>query len=148
MDVVPGSPLERFLTQIKGPPAAGCTLNGSRMLSDPECASPQDRARVLESMSEFAEIHAKASVSGQSAVPAEDDETQHYTCFVSVPEVMRQKTPTGRLRVIELNGGRKGPVDRGECTNLLRDVARYVREHYLPNTSDARFSVLALAPPE
>ncbi|KAJ7767487.1 hypothetical protein DFH07DRAFT_1011365, partial [Mycena maculata] len=54
----------------------------------------------------FADIHAQA---GQSAVPTNLDTDLPFTCFVS-----RGK------HIIELDGRRTGPIDRGECTDLLK----------------------------
>ncbi|KAF8233066.1 hypothetical protein L208DRAFT_1458704 [Tricholoma matsutake] len=35
-------------------------------------------------------------------------------------------TKTG-MRLVELNGTRGGPIDRSECEDLLRDMAKYVK---------------------
>ncbi|OCH93699.1 cysteine proteinase [Obba rivulosa] len=126
VETMPESPLATFIAECRG-------------------KTPQQRAKLLEASPPFAKIHAEAVVSGQSAVPSVEEEMDlHYTCFASLSDPSR----TGSSRLVELNGGRKGPVDRGECTDVLRDVAKYLKEHYLPNTSSAHFNVLVLAASE
>ncbi|THH02647.1 hypothetical protein EW026_g212 [Hermanssonia centrifuga] len=53
----------------------------------------------------------------------------------------------GERRLIELDGRRVGPIDRGVCTNLLEDAARFVKENYMKQTKSMEFSMIALAPP-
>ena len=76
--------------------------------------TPDERAKLLETTSLFADIHAAAATAGQTEVPHNLDTDLHFTCFVE----SAHKDGTGS-RVIELDGRRKGPVDRGQCTNLL-----------------------------
>ncbi|KAJ7801916.1 peptidase C12 ubiquitin carboxyl-terminal hydrolase 1 [Mycena olivaceomarginata] len=68
---------------------------------------------VLETTPLFADIHAQAASSGQSAVPTDLDTNLHFTCFAR--------------GVVELDGRRNGPIDRGACTDLLA-----VRPHLYP----------------
>lgn len=71
--------------------------------------TPIERSRLLEVTSHFAHIHLAAATSGQTeAPPAEEEPNGHFTCFVQV---------AGRL--LELDGTRTGPIDRGQCTELL-----------------------------
>ena len=44
----------------------------------------------------------------------------HFTCFVQAPDPPRGdiESPNPR-RLLELDGRRVGPIDRGESTNLL-----------------------------
>jgi len=72
--------------------------------------TPEERAKILESTPLFANIHASAASAGQTAVPDDLDTNLHFTCFVQAPG----------MRLIELDGRRTGPVDRGECDDLLR----------------------------
>ena len=83
--------------------------------------SPLERSKLLETTSLFANIHAEAASSGQTSVPVNLDTDLHFTCFVQAPEAASRETetPTKTMRLIELDGRRAGPVDRGECTNLL-----------------------------
>ncbi|KAF8229157.1 cysteine proteinase [Tricholoma matsutake] len=56
-------------------------------------------------------------------------------------------TSTG-MRLVELNGTRGGPIDRGECEDLLRDTAKYVKEMYVAQSPSMCFSMLALVAPD
>jgi hypothetical protein len=96
----------------------------------PAAKSPEKRADSLSTTPHFASIHAATSKMGQSAQVA--DTEFHFTCFVQAPEqdfrkaarkeqmpvsAMLEKT-TG-MRLIELDGRRAGPIDHGECKELL-----------------------------
>jgi len=124
--------------------------------------TPEERAHLLETTPLFANIHAETADSGQTSASAADMNTDlHFTVFVTAPEAEfreiaatdpghsatmpdagLEKT-TGK-RVIELDGGRVGPIDRGECKDLLRDVASYVKKEYIAASSSVKFSMLAL----
>jgi len=67
---------------------------------------------------------------GQSAPVAETD--LHFTCFIEAPEqdfrkaARQEEVPatamleqTTGMRLIELDGRRAGPIDHGECGDLL-----------------------------
>ena len=86
----------------------------------------------------FSNIHADSAVSGQTVAPTDPavEPEGHFTCFVQAPEaefrqraseaaisatdedVSKMDGSTG-MRLVELNGSRGGPIDRGECENLL-----------------------------
>lgn len=66
----------------------------------------------------FANIHAEAASGGQTAVPTDLKTNLHFTCFVRAPSVRGPGSPGG-YRIIELDGRRGGPIDRGECNDLL-----------------------------
>ena len=84
--------------------------------------TPSERAQFLETTEIFASIHAALATSGQTAVPDNLDTDLHFTCFVQAPEASAREAEvaTGARRVIELDGRRAGPVDRGESTDLLK----------------------------
>lgn len=84
--------------------------------------SPLERAKFLETTELFASIHAAAAAGGQTAVPDNLDTDLHFTCFIQAPEASAReaKTTTGEHRLIELDGRRAGPVDRGKSTDLLK----------------------------
>lgn len=86
-----------------------------------EVKTPLERAKLLESTPLFADIHAEEASAGQSAVPTNLDTDYHFTCFVEAPsaEPGQVKGEQGR-RLVELDGRRAGPVDRGPCTDLLK----------------------------
>jgi hypothetical protein len=84
--------------------------------------TPLERARLLETTEIFANIHAAVATGGQTAVPDKLDTDLHFTCFVQAPDasVREAEIATGERRLIELDGRRAGPVDRGKSTDLLK----------------------------
>jgi hypothetical protein len=83
--------------------------------------TPLERAKFLESTDLFANIHAAAASGGQTSVPDNLNTDLHFTCFVQAPEASAREAEiaTGERRLIELDGGRAGPVDCGKSTDLL-----------------------------
>ncbi|KAI0953998.1 hypothetical protein AcW1_006703 [Taiwanofungus camphoratus] len=129
--LAPESPLAQFIDECKD-------------------KTPEERAKVLETTPLFANIHAQAASVGQTAAPSADTHTDlHFTCFVQAPSPPRGEgeMPDEPPRLVELDGRRVGPVDRGECKNLLEDVAKFVKENYVSQTASMHFSMMALAPP-
>ncbi|KIJ19418.1 hypothetical protein PAXINDRAFT_127553 [Paxillus involutus ATCC 200175] len=125
----PESPLATFIDQCKD-------------------KSPEERAKLLETTPLFEQIHATAASSGQTEVPHDLDTDLHFTCFVKAPTASARlaETQTKQWRLIELDGGRIGPIDRGECTDLLRDTAKYVKDFYVLQAKSISFSMMALCP--
>ncbi|RDB20915.1 Ubiquitin carboxyl-terminal hydrolase isozyme L3 [Hypsizygus marmoreus] len=123
---VPESPLAQFIDECKG-------------------KTPEERAKHLETTPLFANIHAEAASGGQTVVPTDLDTNLHFTCFVRAPSIRGPDAP-GSYRIIELDGRREGPVDRGEYTDFLTDVAKIVKDTYLANSSSVQFSMVALGP--
>lgn len=120
----------------------------------------------------FADIHATEANAGQSAVPTNLDTDYHFTCFVQAPSE-HSGSPAlkgeGGRRLIELDGRRVGPIDRGPSENLLKvrflpsgasfrssmlisfrgqDVAAFVKERFLSESDSVNLNMTALAPPE
>ncbi|KAH8093763.1 hypothetical protein BXZ70DRAFT_380934 [Cristinia sonorae] len=132
--IAPESPLAKFIELCKG-------KTGS------------ERAKLLESIPTFATIHNKSAEEGQSTVPtgADLEVDFHYTCFVQAPSPpIREEeieAPEGSMRIIELDGDRVGPLDRGVTTDFLRDVVRFVKEGYMKQTTNLGFTMIALATP-
>lgn len=108
--------------------------------------TPQERAEFLETTKIFADIHAATAASGQTTPPTNLDTDLHFTCFVQAPEASAREAEvaTDMRRLIELDGGRAGPVDRGESRELLRDVAEYVKKQIIPKAPSLEFSLIAL----
>ncbi|EDR09775.1 uncharacterized protein LACBIDRAFT_317917 [Laccaria bicolor S238N-H82] len=52
------------------------------------------------------------------------------------------------MQLVELDGMRAGPVDHGECMDLLVNVAELVRTQYLARNESVYFSLMVLAPPQ
>ncbi len=106
-----------------------------------------ERAKVLEDSDEFEKAHAEAAQLGDTAAPIsteEHDKGQHFVSFV--------KAQDGHLW--ELEGSRKGPLDRGALKDdedvlcpaaLEKGLGRLMRIE-AEKGGDLRFSAIALAP--
>jgi len=126
--LVPESPLAKFIDQCKD-------------------KTPEERSKLLETTPLFADIHAEAATSGQSAVPTADSNTNlHFTCFVQAPSGRAPGSEDVGMRLIELDGRRAGPIDRGECTNLLEDATKVIKDVYMRNSQSMEFNVMSLGP--
>ncbi|KAF7356731.1 Ubiquitin carboxyl-terminal hydrolase [Mycena venus] len=123
----PGSPLAKFIDQCQD-------------------KTPEERAKLLETTPLFADIHAQAATSGQSAVPTNLDTDLHFTCFVAAPSPAGPTDDGPSMRVVELDGRRDGPIDRGKCTDLLTDAAKIIREQYIGESQSMQFNVMSLGP--
>lgn len=82
---------------------------------------------------------------------------------MQAPSVPTGNGATHGKRLIELNGGRDGPIDRGASSDLLQvsrivgvhrfsglmssqqDVVAYVKENLLPLGDSVEYSMIALA---
>ena len=106
--------------------------------------TPEERANLLATTTLFANIHAESASTGQSAPTVDTD--LHFTCFVNAPDSDLRKAARGEelsedakgdkvnsgMRLIELDGRRAGPVDHGECKDLLT-VGRSISLPYYGN---------------
>jgi len=124
----PESPLAKFIDECKD-------------------KDPEERAKLLETTPLFANIHAEAASSGQTTVPQDLNTENHFTCFVMAPDVRSREggTAAHSMRLIELDGRRRGPIDRGECTDLLRNVAKIAQDSFIAQSSSLHFSMIALS---
>ncbi|PPR05554.1 hypothetical protein CVT24_003293 [Panaeolus cyanescens] len=118
--------------------------------------TPDERADILATTPLFAKVHSELSQQGQSAVVADSD--LHFTCFVAAPErdlrkvadgedigpEARNDTQSSGMRLVELDGRRLGPIDHGECRDLLKDAANVIKQQYLGSSASLQFSVMAL----
>lgn len=101
---------------------------------------PVERAKLLDEADFFEAAHKAGAQTGQSAVPEDLDIDTHFITFI---EAANDK---GEKRVVELDGGREGPFDRGTCTDLLKDVAKIVQEKYIARADgDISFNMIVLA---
>ncbi|KAI0819666.1 cysteine proteinase [Trametes gibbosa] len=125
----PESPIEKFIDVCKD-------------------KTPEERAKILESTKLFADIHEDAASGGQTSVPTDLDTDLHFTCFVRAPNPPsreeEQPVGPGGMRLLELDGRRGGPIDRGESSEFLKDVAKFVRNSYVAYTANLNFSMIAL----
>lgn len=102
------------------------------------------RAAVLEEDGELESLHREVALKGDSAVPAsaEDEVDFHYLCFV-------KSRKNGRL--YELDGDRKGPLDRGSLDadeDVLSEKVLGLIKARVEAADSLGFSLLALAPAE
>lgn len=123
----------------------GSTLDEIRKAALPK--SMLERAKVLEDSDAFEKAHAEAAQLGDTAVPApasNEHTGQHFVAFV--------KAKDGHLW--ELEGDRKGPLDRGalkDHEDVLSPVALgkglgRLMTIEAEKGGDLRFSAIALAP--
>ena len=92
--------------------------------------SRQERQTILETSQAVNDAYIPIALQGQTAV-TEDwawEPPFHYICFVKVQD-----------RVWQLDGDRRGPVDKGEGNELLDIVREFIDEQ-----GDGAFSLMAL----
>lgn len=111
-----------------------------------------ERAEILSSTPLFAEVHTESASSKLNQTAPDLDTELHFTCFVEAPEAdirwfsrerdgkdpeediekereeLAQKSGTG-MRLVELDGRRGGPIDHGECRDLLKVSPCPVSDH-------------------
>ncbi|WEW57784.1 ubiquitin carboxyl-terminal hydrolase [Emydomyces testavorans] len=116
------------------------------LLRDAEPLDPVKRADLLYESSALESAHADAAKRGDTAAPeAEASVDLHFVCFV--------KGNDGRLW--ELDGRRKGPLDRGELEDgedmlseraLDAGVRQLLKREAAAGAGDLRFSLVSLGP--
>lgn len=144
--LIPESPLAKFIDECKD-------------------KTPLERSALLATTPLFASIHSSAATAGQTDASTADMETNlHFTAFVRAPapsaraherkvagdaEFVVEPGETAEnveWRLIELDGRREGPIDRGKCDDLLKDAARFVNAFYVAHTNSVQLSMVALCP--
>lgn len=106
---------------------------------------PTERADLLYESSALEAAHQEAAAQGDTAAPSADDNVElHYVCFV---------TQNGHLW--ELDGRRKGPLDRGvldPTDDVLSEkalelgVRTFLKREEAAGGGELRFSLIVLAP--
>lgn len=123
--IIPGSDLDALLKEAEG-------------------LEPVQRADLLYESKALESAHAGAASQGDTAAPqAEDNVDLHFVAFVCV---------NGRLW--ELDGRRKGPLDRGAIggedalseTALNLGVREFLKTEAQGENPDLRFSLISLGP--
>lgn len=99
----------------------------AKLISEAVPLNPIQRAELLTKSKELESAHTTAASSGQSVTPsAEDPIDLHFTCFVRDPEAKQ---------LVELDGRRKGPVNRGVSLptqeDLLEGACKWVQDNYV-----------------
>ena len=116
----------------------------SRLLETTQPLGPEERARAIEDNTELEAAHKAAASVGDSAVPAAEDEVElHYVAFVKSEKDQH---------LYELDGRRKGPVDRGlleKGEDVLCEKATGVVQAFIDREKASgrlEFSLVALTP--
>ncbi|KAL9618582.1 MAG: hypothetical protein Q9160_006693 [Pyrenula sp. 1 TL-2023] len=132
-------------------PARGMIAEGSsleRLLKQAIPLKPVERAELLYKSQALEAAHQGAAAKGDSAAPSANDAVDlHFVCFV--------KGEGGRLW--ELDGRRKGPLDRGHLGNDEGDdvlsekgmelgVKAFLKREEEAGGGELRFSCVALGP--
>ncbi|KAI5290592.1 ubiquitinyl hydrolase 1 [Ascosphaera aggregata] len=117
-----------------------------QLLNEAEPLQPLERADLLYKSQALESAHADAASLGDTSAPAAEDNVDlHFVCFV--------KGADGRLW--ELDGRRKGPLDRGVLSTdedalsahaLELGVRPFLRREEAAGGGDLRFSLISLGP--
>jgi ubiquitin carboxyl-terminal hydrolase L3 len=113
----------------------------SRFLQAGLTTNPREAAKVLETSDELERVYAKAAAQGDSVAPENPEASVdfHYVCFVR---------STKSNHVYELDGERKGPLDRGEVEggDLLDEQGlKLVRDFVGRGGESLGFNLMALS---
>lgn len=104
--------------------------------------NPQDRALVLEDSQELESVYKMAAMQGDSVVPdnAEEEVDFHFVCFVKSPK---------NGHIYELDGDRKGPVDKGPLSgpneDMLAEGALSIVRGFIQRENDLNFNFSLMA---
>ncbi|TIB00106.1 hypothetical protein E3P96_02746 [Wallemia ichthyophaga] len=103
------------------------------------------RAQSVVDASFLKSAHASSASTGQSSVPdANDDVDLHFVAFVHAPAQLTDGT-----RLVELDGRKIAPVDHGSSSDLLKDSANVVKNHFMKlNPDSIDFALIALTTQE
>jgi ubiquitin carboxyl-terminal hydrolase L3 len=116
-----------------------------KLIKDAIPLAPAERAELLYNSQALESAHHSAATQGDSAAPdAEDNIDLHYVCFVK----------DDKSNLWELDGRRKGPLNRGELGDdedvlsekaLELGVKKFLAREEAAGGGELRFSVIALA---
>lgn len=119
----------------------------AKLIQDATPLAPDQRAEVLYNSQALENAHGEAAQQGQSSAPgATDDIDLHYVCFIK-----DEKTN----HLWELDGRRKGPLDRGvlgDEDDVLSEKAlelgprKFMKREEEIGKGEMRFSLVTLAP--
>lgn len=114
----------------------------AKLLQDVLPLNATDRANFLQTSKSLAQAHTSVASSGQTAAPSADERVDlHFVCYVRDPKTQK---------LFELDGRRKGPVDRKsdvpQQQDLLKVATKWVQENYMRlNPDEVNFNLIALA---
>lgn len=138
-----------LLHGVSSGPARSHVQEGSdldRLIKKAIPMKPRERAVLIEDTDALKTAHHEAAVGGETAAPSADDNVDlHYVCFI-------KSEKDGHLW--EMDGSRKGPLDRGELkadedvlspTALEKGVRAFLKREEAAGGGDLRFSLIVLA---
>ncbi|KAF2121469.1 hypothetical protein BDV96DRAFT_213941 [Lophiotrema nucula] len=118
----------------------------AKLLSDAIPLKPVDRANLLYESQALETAHQSAATGGDTAAPPADEKVDlHYVCFVK----------SGSNHLWEMDGRRKGPLDRGELAAdedvlsekaLQLGVRKFLKREEESGGGELRFSLIVLSP--
>ena len=118
----------------------------SNLITDALPLDPLSRSKLLETSDNLATAHASAAAQGDTTAPAAEEQVDlHYVAFVK----------SGKNNLWELDGSRKGPLNRGKLgdgEDVLGEKAlelgpkRFLKLEEEAGGGELRFSLLALGP--
>jgi ubiquitin carboxyl-terminal hydrolase L3 len=150
--------VQRVLTSVRRsafPLSTQCVLDSlihtaesdsslDKLIKDAIPLKPIERADLLYESQALETAHQSAAAEGDTAAPSADDKVDlHYVCFVK----------SNDNRLWEMDGRRKGPLDRGELgadDDVLSEKAlslgvRQFMKREADAGGDLRFSLIVLA---
>ncbi|KAH9874541.1 hypothetical protein IAQ61_003730 [Plenodomus lingam] len=117
----------------------------AKLLTDAIPLKPMERADLLYESEALESAHQDAATGGDTSAPAAEDHVDlHYVCFVK----------SGKNHLWELDGRRKGPLNRGELAadeDVLSEraldlgVRSFLKRESEAGAGDLRFSLITLA---
>lgn len=118
----------------------------AKLLASAIPLKPDERADLLYESKALETAHQNAASGGDTSAPSADDKVDlHFVCFVKAED----------NHLWELDGRRKGPLDRGELPageDVLGDkalelgVRAFLKREAAAGGGDLRFSLIVLAP--
>ena len=118
----------------------------SNLITKATPLDPRSRTKLIETNEDLATAHASAAAGGDTVAPPADEKLDlHYVAFVK----------TEKNNLWELDGSRKGPLNRGTLADdedVLSERAielgprKFLKREEEAGGGEMRFSVLALGP--
>ncbi|KAF1993706.1 cysteine proteinase [Amniculicola lignicola CBS 123094] len=116
-----------------------------KLVKDAIPLKPLERADLLYESQALESAHQDAAIEGDTSAPSADEKVDlHYVCFVK----------SGNNHLYEMDGRRKGPLDRGELSAdedvlsekaLSLGVRNFLKREEEAGGGDLRFSLIVLA---
>ncbi|KAF8314684.1 peptidase C12, ubiquitin carboxyl-terminal hydrolase 1 [Clavulina sp. PMI_390] len=173
--IAPNSPLAKFFEEIKplDPMARSEALTRTTLFADAHSSAASQGQSSVPNAEDDVDLHFVAFV----AVPVADEEpkpaaesssgetmdvdsatsekkdkgkgkaTEEDDSVESAKAAGTEKKKKSKLRLVELDGRRAGPVDHGSCSDLLSAAAKVIKDKFIPHSTSQNFGLLSLGPP-